>query len=207
MRTDDYKNAIKLAAKDLDTREAQRTASLSGASFQDGALNLNFMNRPVKVTVPGYAVGWAEAKTGEEFALTDAVIVLHYLQGANGLGPTGELLAYRQIPGGEFYTAAFRKRAEIPLIKTFGQKPGLLTKAGAALGGAKAEGFGDEAVRFQVLPNLEVLTVIHQGDEEFEPDGQVLFDRSINGALSIEDIAWLGSAVVYRLMGLSKGLS
>jgi hypothetical protein len=90
------------------------------------------------------------------------------------------------------------------LIKTFGSKPGLLLKAAALMGGTPKEGLGDEAALFRVLPNIEILTVIHLGDDEFEPDGQVLFDRSVREALSIEDVAWLGSAVVYRLMGLAR---
>ena len=162
MRTDDYKNAIILAQKDLAGRPAAETALLSGAALKDGILSLSYMGRPVSVETSGYAVRWADA--AEEFPLTDAVIVLHYLQGAKGVGPTGEMVAYRQIPGGEFYTAAFRRRAEIPLAKTFGQKPGLLPKAAALMGGAPQPGLGDEAAVFRVLPNLEVLTVIHLGD-------------------------------------------
>jgi hypothetical protein len=152
------------------------------------------------VTAANYQVAWSDQAPEEEFALTDAVMVLHYLQGAKGVPPTGELVAYRQIPGGEFYTAAFRKRAELPLISAFGQKPGLLTKVAASLAGSPRTDLGDEAAIFRVLPNLEVAAIIHLGDDEFPPDGQVLFDRSICQALSIEDIAWIGSAVVYRLM-------
>ncbi|MDR1657017.1 MAG: DUF3786 domain-containing protein [Deltaproteobacteria bacterium] len=204
MRIDDYKNAITLAAKELAERDADRTALLSGAERTAYGLNLNFFNRQVNVTIPAYEVNWADRTEGEDFALTDAVMVLHYLQGAAGIKPTGELVAYRQLSGGEFYTTAFRKRAEIPLIKTFGQTPGLLTKAAELLGGTKKEGLGDEAALFRVLPNIELLTMIHLGDEEFEPDGQVLFDKSIDRAVSIEDAAWLGSAVVYRLMALTR---
>lgn len=204
MRTDDFKNAIILAKADLASRKAAETAALSGADLQDGQLSLKFLNRLALVDAASYDVRWADQAEGEEFALTDAVMLLHYLQGAKGVGPTGEIVAYRQIPGGEFYTAAFRKRAEIPLLKTFGHKPGLMTKAAAKLGGEPRDGFGDEAAIFRVLPNLDVLTVIHQGDDEFEPDGNVLFDKSISHAVTIEDVAWLGSAVVYRLMGLAR---
>jgi hypothetical protein len=160
------------------------------------------MGRPAAVDAATYAVRWADSD--EQFALTDAVLVLHYLQGAKGVGPTGEIVAYRQIPGGEFYTAAFRKRAEIPLVKTFGRAPGSLAKAAAALGGALVPALGDEAASFRVLPNIDVLAVIHLGDEEFEPDGQVLFDRSVSQAMSVEDVAWLGSALVYRLMARAR---
>jgi hypothetical protein len=204
VRVDDYKNAMLLAAEDLSRRDASLVAQLAGAEYDGQSLSFSFMNRKATVSVPKFEVGWAEPVEGEEFSLTDAVMILHYLQEAKGIGPTGEFLAYRQIPGGEFYTAAFRKRAELPLIGVFGYKPGLLTKAAEALAGRPLQGFGDESSIFRVLPNLEIVALIHAGDDEFPPDGQVLFDRSISQALSIEDIAWIGSAVVYRLMGAAK---
>ncbi|MDR1296198.1 MAG: DUF3786 domain-containing protein [Deltaproteobacteria bacterium] len=204
MRIDDYKNAMALAARDLGGRRASEVASLAGASLVGDDLRLTFMNREVVVSTPSYRVAWADQKPEEEFALTDAVMVLHYLQLARGVGPVGELVAYRQIPGGEFYAAAFRKRAELPLIGTFGQKPGLLTKAALAMGGKILPGLGDEAASFRAAPNLEVVALIHVGDEEFPADGQVLFDKSIAAALSIEDVAWIGSAVVYRLMSAAR---
>jgi hypothetical protein len=207
VRTDDYKNAIKLAAQDLCGRNPQQLSELAGADFDGQALSFLFLNRQVKVSADSFTVSWADQAENEEFPLTDAVLVLHYLQGANGLKPTGTLEAYRQIPGGEFYAAAFRKRAELPLIGTFGRKAGLLTKAAQAFGGLIKEGLGDEAAIFRVFPNMDILTMIHLGDEEFEADGQVLFDKSVGLGLSIEDVSWLGSTLVYRLMGAAKKLA
>ena len=136
-----------------------------------------------------------------------AVLVLHYLNGASGNRPTGQFVAYRQIPGGEFYTKAFHSRAIAPLAKTFGHTKGLLTKAALALGGEPAPNLGgDEAGRFRVLPHLDLAVVVHLGDEEFESSGQVLFDPVIGSYLSNEDISWLGSALVYRLMGAARNL-
>ncbi|MDR1545952.1 MAG: DUF3786 domain-containing protein [Deltaproteobacteria bacterium] len=204
MRVDDYRNAITLAAKDLAARDPKRTAELSGAVLGPEYLTLTFMNRPVKIALDGYTVSWADH--AEEFALTDAVLVLHYLQGAKNLEPAGELTAYRQIPGGEFYTAAFRKRAELPLISVFGRRPGLLTQASSTLGGVAKTALGDEAFLFRVLPQAEIAVILHYGDEEFEPDGQVLFDRNMRLCFNIEDLAWLGSALVYRLMNAARRL-
>jgi hypothetical protein len=206
MRTDDFKNAIALSAKELALKEAKQVASLAGAELKGEAILLPFMNRPCQISLPSYQVAWADPKPGEEFSLTDAVLVLHYLQGANGQGPSGDLLSYRQIPGGEFYIQAFRRRAEIPLAQTFGTKPGLLTKAGALLGGEIKNGFGDEALLFRILPRIDIMLIIHLEDEEFEADGQVLFDSSVSGTISVEDASWLGSALVYRIMGLARGL-
>jgi hypothetical protein len=204
LRVDDYKNALALAAKDLIGRNQAEVAELAGAELSNSLLKFQFMNRDLVVTTATFTVAWADQSPEEEFALTDAVMILHYLQGAKGVRPTGEFIAYRQIKGGEFYTAAFNKRAEVPLIGTFGNKPGLLAKAAQALGGRPKEGIGDEASVFRVLPNIDIATIIHLGDEEFPPQGQVLFDRSISEALSIEDVAWLGSALVYRLMAAAR---
>jgi len=209
MRVDDYKNACLLAAEELSAKDFNQVATASGATALSApaGFQLNFFDRQVLVTAPEMAVNWRDPKPGEEFSLTDAVLVLHYLNGASGQRPSGQLVAYRQIPGGEFYTQAFNSRAIKPLAKTFGRAPGLLTKAIAALGGEQAPSLGgDEAGRFRVLPHLDLAVMLHLGDEEFESSGQVLFDQIIGSYLSNEDIAWLGSSLVYRLMGAARNL-
>jgi hypothetical protein len=50
-----------------------------------------------------------------------------------------------------------------------------------------------------------VALIIWKGDEEFPPEGNILFDRNILKMLSAEDIAWLSGMIVYPLMGMAKG--
>ena len=208
MRVDDYKNACRLAAEELAAKDFAQVAEASGATLLSApaGFQLDFFGRQALVTAPDMAVTWRNPKPGEEFSVTDAVLVLHYLNGATGDRPTGQFAAYRQIPGGEFYAQAFNGRAEIPLAKTFGRTKGLLTRAVAAMGGEAVSGYGDEAGRFRVLPHLDILVMVHLGDEEFDSSGQVLFDQVIGSYLSSEDISWLGSALVYRLMGTARTL-
>ena len=208
MRVDDFKNACRLAGEELAAKDFSKVAEAAGATVlaAPAGFQLDFFGRPALVTAPEMAVTWRDLRPGEEFSLTDAVLVLHYLNGASGERPTGRLVAYRQIPGGEFYAQAFQGRAETPLAKTFGRAKGLLTKAVTALGGEHAFGFGDEAGRFRVLPHLELLVMVHLADEEFESGGQVLFDQVIGSYLSTEDISWLGSALVYRLLAAARNL-
>jgi hypothetical protein len=209
VRVDDYKKACRLAAEELAARDPQAVADASGAvrlSAPDG-FQLDFFGRPALVLAPEMNAAWRDQKPGEEFSLTDAVLLLHYLTGAGGDPPTGDLVSYRQIPGGEFYIKAFANRAEIPLAKVFGRAPGLLTRAATALGGEPTAGRGDEAARFRVLPNIDLLVILHHADDEFEAAGQVLFDRVAGSYFSNEDLAWLGSALVYRLIGLARTLA
>lgn len=209
MRVDDFKNACRISAEELAAKDPQAVATAAGVTLLSApaGFQLNFFGRPVVVAAPEMSVAWRDQKPGEEFSLTDAVLVLHYLNGAKGLPPTGDMVSYRQIPGGEFYIKAFSSRAEIPLAKVFGHSHGLLTRAVAAMGGEPAPGYGDEAGRFRVLPEIDLIVMLYHGDDEFEPAGQVLFDRVVGSCLSNEDISWLGSALVYRLMGVARNLS
>ena len=206
MRIDDYKNACRLAAAELAAKDFGRVAEAAGVALLSApsGFQLDFFGRQALVTAPDLKVTWRFPSPGEEFSLTDAVLVLHYLNGASGVRPTGRWAAYRQIPGGEFYAPAFHGRAEIPLAKTFGRTPGLLTRATQALGGEAVPGLGDEAGRFRVLPRLDLAVLVHLADEEFESSGQVLFDPVIGFYLSSEDISWLGSALVYRLLAAAR---
>ena len=49
-----------------------------------------------------------------------------------------------------------------------------------------------------------MLLILWKGDDEFPPEGSILFDRGINKILSAEDIAWLSGMVVYPLIAKIK---
>lgn len=208
MRVDDYKNAGRIAAEELAAKDPAQVADDSGATLLSAppGFQLDYFGRPAVVSAPEMTVTWRDPQPGEEFSLTDAVLVLHYLNGAKGDIPTGDMVAYRQIPGGEFYFKAFHSRAEGPLAQVFGRSPGLLTRAIQAMGGEVTPSYGDEGGRFRVLPNIDIIVQLHLADEEFESEGKVLFDRVIGSYFSNEDISWLGSALVYRLMGVARTL-
>ncbi|MEW6261523.1 MAG: DUF3786 domain-containing protein [Thermodesulfobacteriota bacterium] len=203
-RKDDFINAFKLAAQELQLKNPMEVGRLSGAGFDKdrGWYQLDFINRPVIVNVPEVTVKYLDSS--DEIPLTEQVLVLHYLNEAKGSPLTDDLITYREVPAGEFYYPAFRKRAEAPFLSVFGGRPDLLPRLAPLLGGESLPGHGDAAARFQPLPRVPVTIVVWGGDEEFEPAGKILFDRSIHHYLSTEDVAWLSGMIVYRLMRLAS---
>jgi hypothetical protein len=203
-RIDDYRNALALAREEWAKQDPQRAAILSGAEHQkepDGTqVHLQFLGKAISVSWPeGRVLGPDPAK---ELSLQEQVLILHYLLKAPGAPLAGQWITFREIPSGEFYYSAFVKRAKEPLVKTFGHRPGLLAELGVQQGGLKREE-GDVCLCFQAFPKIPVCLILWAGDDEFPPDGNVLFDASIARYLIAEDVAVLAGMVVYPLIGLT----
>jgi uncharacterized protein DUF3786 len=205
-RIDDYKNAAELARKSLREMNPKRLADRAGAAFEPdregGAiLTLDFLGRGMILTWPGLDFAFKDSK--DEVPVQQQVLVLHYLKGAAGARIDGEWIAYQEIPDGKFYLDAFHRRAKDPLVGGFGHRPELLVKLAQEAYNAKPLDQGDFAVEIRALPMVPVALILWEGDEEFPPEGTILFDRGISGILSAEDIAWLAGMIIYPLMGMA----
>ena len=159
------------------------------------------MNRPVTISWPDFAF---QQDSGEEIPIKQKILVLHYLNGSSSKELTGDWISYKDIPSARFYLDAFNRRAKYPLIGAFGEHPDRLPLVAKELFGATTSSLGDVSVRIQAFPKVPVTLVIWKGDEEFSPDGTILFDSSIKDMLSAEDISELTSQVVYPLIANTK---
>jgi hypothetical protein len=209
-RIDDYKQALKLASEKLLEKNPELVASLSGAEIardKEGRtkLLLNTLGQKVSITWPDFS--FASEKAEAEIPIQQQVLYLHYLYGAwssSGARATGEWISFQEIPDGRFYMEAFQRRAKNPMVMSFGERPELLLKVATEMYGAAPFSQGDVSVVVRALPLVPVALILWKGDEEFPPEGNILFDRSIIGILSAEDIAWLSGMVVYPLIGKAK---
>ena len=206
-RIDDYKESFRLAAIDLRTADPKQMADLAGAQVLAGPgdacrLKLSFLGAPYLVEI-GEQVDVVREDSKTEVPLPEKIVMAHYLLRASNRGQTGNLITYRQIPDGKFYFDAFQRRARDPFVATFGSRPDLFRKCAGMLGAEPVES-GDVAMNFRVLPKISIRLVLWAGDEEFPPEGTILFDESIRVQLPVEDIAVLSGMLVYRLMGLAR---
>jgi hypothetical protein len=125
-----------------------------------------------------------------------SILVLHYLERKlKGLEPlTGEWISFKELESGEIYYPAFRKRAIEPILRKYGTNPqGLFTVLDKGI--AQRIDQADAAVKVKAFEGVPVIVEIWKGDDEFGPEANMLFDRSIAGIFCTEDVVVLGGFV------------
>jgi hypothetical protein len=206
-RVDDYINAKKMAVKTLSAVAFKAIAGRTGFYPDAGnVFRVRFLDKTYLIRYPDFE--FKEIPTGKSAALSEIplqeqVLILHYMMAGTDARPTGNWVAYREIPGASFYFGPFTKRAIDPLKKVFGNHLSAFHAASAKLDG-KVIPEGDAGYEFNIFPKVPVRLILWEGDEEFAPEGNILFDESIGKILPVEDVAWLAGMVVYRLAALSR---
>jgi len=209
-RIDDFIQARDISRKELNQKDPGLIAEYSGAEFsgnsdKDGSFSLYFLNKEIMITWPGFDFSYKDSDN--EIPIQQQVLILHYLQGSlktRGPAVTGEWISFQDLPDGRFYLGAFIKRAKDPLLKAFGTSPKLMVEIASKAYGASPLDHGDFSVSLKALPLVPVALVLWEGDDEFPPEGNILFDKNIAELLPAEDIAWIAGMIVYPLMGIAK---
>ena len=89
------------------------------------------------------------------------------------------------------------------MVQAFGNQPELLVELATEALGARPFDRGDFSVVVRALPMVPVALILWKGDEEFLPEGNILFDANIPHILSADDITWLAGMIVYPLAGIA----
>jgi hypothetical protein len=192
-----FRAAWELARAEWAAADPARRAAQAGCGLSADGVSVPFFGRPHLVTHPGGDV----SAGGASAHVAVSIVLLHYLLRADGVPPADEWLAFRDLPDGMFYAAAFAQRAEAPLAQAFGSGSGLEALRGAALvaGGLPLE-LADAAFAFQVLPRLALAVLVWGGDDEFSAQASVVFDAAAGHYLPAEDLAILGGLLAQRLV-------
>lgn len=195
-----YGLAYRLAWERLDeAADPEALCARCGAAYAaaERTITLTYLARPYRVSLAGRGITLQDDAEG--VPLRDKILLLHYLTQAGGAPLTGEVIAYKELPEGVSYFRTFAKRAIKPLVDRFGPEPELLRAAAGIVGGLPAE-YGDVAVTVPAFPHVPVTLVLWRGDEEFPPEGNILFDRSITDYLTTEDINVLCETIAWKIV-------
>ena len=167
-----------------------------------GQIEVRFWEKDYIVGYPEISV--EEAETGQEPPIAIRILILHYLIKADGTPLADSWVAFRELPDGRVYDAAFRRRANLRLAQTFGSDLDGFVAAAKSLGGTRLT-YGDASFLFPMFPRLRLAAVLYLADEEFPASANVLFDAAASHYLPTEDLAVLGGMLAGRLIKAGGG--
>jgi hypothetical protein len=202
-----YQQAFDLAVTSLRGMNLEERGRKAGAIYEktDGTQKIivRFFSEPYTLYFPQMEF-YSPSKRA--ISLVTRLLLFHYLIRADGTLLTGRWVGYKEIPGGLLYAGVFERRVTDPLKKRFGESAKSFKNVGIALGGRPGE-VGDASFILWSLPRVPFQYVLWEGDAEFPPSVQLLFDASIDHYLSLEDIVVLGQMATGRLIHLSSPAS
>lgn len=129
-----------------------------------------------------------------------SVLILHYLvKKIKGLPPvTGEWVSFKQLAGGEGYYPSFKKRVIDTIKRKYKDKPEALLELVERFNAKKTQ-LADISIVLEPLEGVPVLVNFWRGDDEFGPDANVLFDKSITEIYCTEDIVVFSEVMAHSI--------
>jgi len=195
-----YELAYRLAREQLaeiDNIEPQCRKSDARYIDSQKAIIVKYLNRSYLITLPDIEIS---LMTKEEMVpIRDKILILHYLTLARGTPLSNKVITYKELPEGINYFPTFYQRAIKPLVNHFGNEPHRLLDITRILGGHEVD-YGDVAVTINAFSRVPITLVLWKGDEEFAPEGNIMFDSTISDYLATEDINVLCETIAWKLV-------
>ena len=165
-----------------------------------GYLRIPFLNRDILVDI-GHRCLMEKNETGwtkVSISLLE-VTVLDYLTRVDRLYPLGhEMIGIEDLADAHYFEEGDRLNKGA-LLARYGDDPNGFSAAGRHLNG-QAENMGDVAFRLTPFPRIPIYYLLWLGSSEFPPRVSILFDRSIQDALSAPAIWSLVTLCNYFLL-------
>jgi hypothetical protein len=144
---------------------------------------------------------------GAGFGATDPyarILILRYLDEGRFIPPTGKYLAYNELPWGDVYGANFHGRVIRRFVHTFGNDLDTFKSIMEKTPGLEAERVGkcDIGYKFDFMNGLPMEILVWEGDDEFPPAAQMLYDETVAFGYTAEDIAVAGDILINSLKNL-----
>lgn len=192
--------------KEIRRVEPHRLAANTGSTFHEesdnqGFFSLSIWDEPFKLTYPTLEV--FDLKSNTPLILPNQALLFYYFFTADGFPPSNRWISFTELPDGMFYTQAFQNYTGKELARIF-QDDRLSFEAAAKASGGNQVEFGGVSYKFKLLPNISILVVFWEGDEDFPSTFQVLFDASTNHYLPTDACAIAGNMLARRIIKAHK---
>lgn len=189
---------LEYAVKEFSTGNPDNIARKGAVEYNssENEFNVQFLQNNYTVNYPSAEV---LTSNGDKASVYISILILHYLNTADGTPLSGRWISFKELPGGQIYIDPFKKRAIAPFLKAFGDSPEQFIQAASKIGGINNAPGGTYSMIIPVLPRVPLSFIIHEGDDEFPSSANILFDAHAHCYLPTEDYAHLPGVIIREL--------
>jgi len=129
------------------------------------------------------------------------LFIIYYLLKSKEINISREWISEKDIPGG---TTFFRGPHSIPtqlIERRFAKDIQGFKEICEQLSGSRID-MADAAYSFQITPRIPVAVLFWNGDDEFQPESKILFDKTITEHLTPDIIFCLAVEICQRISGV-----
>ncbi len=130
------------------------------------------------------------------------ILILHYLIKKLELkilpAPAGEWISFKELEGGAGYYPTFKKRTINVVMRKYGSHPEAILGLTERFC-AKRVQVGDLGIAIEPFEGVPVLITLWKGDDEFGPEANIHFDKTISQILCTEDTVVMTEFLVHSI--------
>lgn len=179
-------------------RDLAEVAERCGGRYLEGppeAVEVEFLGTPHRILRDD-----VEAQ-GQPPTVWVKILLLIYATRAAGRPPTGDWIAFRELPNSVSKARSFEASAA-RIAEGFAERPEALAPAVTRVGGHPVEHpSAPRAFRIDALPRVPLLLLFWPPDDEFPARATLLVDRGVLDYLDQEALVFLSEALAQKLLG------
>lgn len=175
-----------------DPREIARNAEVR-YEVEAQVFHIPTMGMDVTVHYPDY-------RFTQELPGWHSLVILHYLDLADGFSLTGKEIPFGQMKSGMVRGGGIDRRCETAIQNLKDLNVDALSKICKSIGGEPISSNADAAYQIPFLPRFPVTLKIWLPDEEFPASGRLLLDSSADHYLTIEDAVTVAEIILERII-------
>lgn len=178
----------------LAGRDPKGIARNSGVCYEESTQQFHIptLGRTVTLHYPDY-------RFAPELPGWHSLVILHYLDLADGFPLTGKEIPFGQMRSGMVRGGGIDRRCELAIQNRKDLNEDTLAKICESIGGEPVASNADAAFRIPFLPRFPVTLKIWFPDEDFPASGRMLLDAGADHYLTIEDAVTVAEILLERL--------
>ena len=203
---DIFHDTYQMYLKQLRELDLASVSKRMGVQLQDGAVPVHLFGGEHHVS--GRGIAFPEEKEGLMHA--EIVVLCKYVILYPEEDPEGDVwVTFKDFKNAAPFVGGFSTNAEQPISKTFSGRLDQLSEACSKIGGREpiTELSYDLIRTFPALPQVPLMLLFNDADEEFPAEAAILFEQRAHKFLDTECLAilgWLLSNLLHKTVGLTS---